>query len=108
VDDVLVAVTIGFFVGMFVTSVWGAVRVPDDARFPIRFGGASGFQTYIGKWGALVLWPLLGFIVTFGVTLTQDAEAEEGGTTGLALIGAITMAILFLAQVASVRRQARS
>ena len=83
-------------------SVWGWSVVPAQARFPIRFGG-FGFQTTISKGAALILWPVLAGAVVGGV-----ASASDEGDSTLFVLGLFTLVIMLIAQVASIRKAARS
>jgi hypothetical protein len=97
VNLAVLGVFLPFGVAMVAVSVWGWGSVPPGARFPIRFGGYTGFETTLSKKTALVLWPVLGGIVVVG--------APQVSPTGTALLlGVPVMAILLLAQINSVRR----
>jgi hypothetical protein len=82
---------------MCAVSIYGAIRIPHDARWPVRFGG-FGHQTNMGRVTGLVMWPLLGLAVGSLVWW------EVGSTAALALIGLVVM---LLAQLATVLRLAR-
>jgi hypothetical protein len=82
-------------------SIWGALTVPGEARFPIRFGGL-GFQTSLGKWPALILWPLLAAAVAAGAATANDREPM------LEWIGALALVILLIGQIAGILRAQRS
>lgn len=97
-SDVTVVVMVGVIA---VASVWGWKVVPSDARFPVRFGGL-GYQTTISKGTALVLWPVIAALVAGGVATAGD-ESEAT----LILVGMIALAIMLIAQVASIRKAAR-
>jgi hypothetical protein len=83
-------------------SLWGWSVVPPGARFPVRFGG-FGFQTTISKGAALLLWPLLAGAVVGGVGATS-----AGGESSIFGLGLVTLVIMLIAQVASIRKAARS
>jgi hypothetical protein len=82
-------------------SVWGALTVPAEARFPIRFGGL-GFLTSLGKWPALILWPVLAAAVAAGAAVARDQEPM------LEWIGAVALAIVLIGQIAGILRAQRS
>ena len=82
-------------------SIWGALTVPAEARFPIRFGGL-GFQTSLGKWSALILWPVLATAVAAGATTAKDQEPM------LEWIGALALVIVLIGQIAGILRAQRS
>ena len=91
--------------GLFVlvsiaVSVWGAIRLPADARVRIRVGG-FGFDTWIGKTTALVLWPVNTAIIAGGAALATS-ESEIGGVIVVLCIAGC--AIVILAQLATIRR----
>jgi hypothetical protein len=85
-----------------VASLWGWSVVPTEARFPIRFGG-FGFQTTISKGAALLLWPVLAAAVVGGV-----ASASDEGDSTMFVLGLFTLVIMLIAQIASIRKAARS
>ena len=85
-------------VAMCGVSVYGATRLPAEARWPVRFGGL-GFQTTLGRGTGLVLWPLTGGLIA------AVAWMDDGAYGGLTLIGLLLM---LWAQVTAVRRLARS
>jgi hypothetical protein len=84
-------------VAMCGVSAYGAVRIPVDARWPVRFGGL-GFETTLGRATGLVLWPLLGGVVSSG------AWVADGAYEGITLAGLLLM---LWAQVTAVSRLAR-
>jgi hypothetical protein len=90
---------------MLAVSVWGWRSISPDYRFPVRFGGASGFQTTIGKHAGLVLWPVLGAVVVIGSTAAARGEGADGAAAGW--LGAAALAVLLMAQVSAVRRGVR-
>jgi hypothetical protein len=81
-------------------SIWGALTVPAEARFPVRFGGL-GFQTSLAKWPALVLWPLLAAAIAAGATVVADEPSMEW-------IGALALVIVLIGQIAGILRAQRS
>jgi hypothetical protein len=78
-------------------SIWGAFTVPAEARFPIRFGGL-GFQTSLGKWAALIVWPLLAAAIAAGASVEKDQEPM------LEWIGAVALVIVLIGQIAGILR----
>jgi hypothetical protein len=91
------AVAVVLVAAMCAVSIYGAIRIPHDARWPVRFGG-FGHQTTFGRGTGLVMWPLLGLAV--GSLVWRDV----GSIAGLALIGLVLMLV---AQLAGVLRLAR-
>ena len=90
--------TAGLLVGlMCAVSVYGAVRIPPDARWPIRFGGL-GFQTTLGRVTGLILWPLLGAMV---------ASLVWRGDESIVLVALFGLLLMLGAQLAAVLRLAR-
>ena len=88
----------GLLVGaMCAVSVYGAIRIPGDTRWPVRFGG-FGFQTTLGRITGLILWPVLGTMVAVLVWTGDES------ITVLALVGLVLM---FWVQLAAVLRLAR-
>jgi hypothetical protein len=83
---------------MCVVSIYGAARIPADARWPIRFGG-FGFESRLGRNTGLVLWPLLGAAVA------SVAWMDDGSFAGLVVIGLVLM---LWAQLVGVARLTRS
>jgi hypothetical protein len=99
------AAQLGMFAVMLGVSFWGWRSISPDYRFPVRFGGASGFQTTIGKHTGLLLWPVLGAIVLIGSTAA--ARGEGGSDAGAGWLGAAALAVLLMAQISAVRRGVR-
>lgn len=91
----LVAMMIG-------VSLVGFRYVPDDHRFRIRFGGFSGPEGTIGKTSALVTYPALGAVITWGTALAADSAGPE-----LPLLGVAALGLLLLVQISAVRSAAR-
>jgi hypothetical protein len=82
-------------------SIWGGLTVPREARFPVRFGG-FGFQTSLGKWPALLLWPLLAGAIAAGAAAGADREPT------LEWVGALGLVIVLIGQIAGILRAQRS
>jgi hypothetical protein len=90
-------VAVALVVAMGAVSAYGAASLPEDARWPVRFGGL-GFDTTIGRATGLILWPILG---AMGASV---AWMEDGSFAGLTVAGLLLMLWAQLTAVARLRR----
>lgn len=101
----MVVLVIALFTGMVAVALWAWVTVPGDRRFPVRFGNPPGFDGTVSKRIGLVMWLVLGAIVTTASLMAaQDPESDVGA---LPAVGTAFLAFLLLMEIVSIRRLLR-
>jgi len=91
---------------MIVLSVWGAVKLPPEARVPVHWGGRWGnFQT---KRAGLIAYPVVGaflfvFLVVVGLTVPTHGNKALTPTIFLPIV----LCIILLTQVRAIDQARR-
>jgi hypothetical protein len=93
-------------VAMILLSVYGAMRLPPDARVPVPWAGRWGnFQT---KQADLVAYPVIGaflFVLLAVVGLTLSTNSKSAFSPGIFL--PIVLCLILLAQVRAIDQARR-
>ena len=96
---------IALFAGMVALALWTWVAAPGDRRFSVRSGNPPSLDGTLGKRTGLVVWVVLGAVVTTG-SLMAGAD-PEGDPGALPVAGAALLVFLLLMEIVSVRRMMR-
>jgi hypothetical protein len=94
-------------IAMILLSVYGAMRLPPDARVPLHWGGRWGnFQS---KQRALIAYPVIGvalFVLLAVIGLTLSANSKSAFSPGLFL--PIVLCLILLTQVRAIDQARRT
>jgi hypothetical protein len=89
----------GLFVAVLITTVWGAVVVPPDARFNVFFGVPKPLQMTMSKSYTLTVFVLIGLWM-YGLSMIASSQNE-----GTGWLGAAIMAFFLLVEFFSMNRR---
>jgi hypothetical protein len=96
---------IALFVGMVTVALRAWMVAPRERRFSVQLGAPPSFDATLGKRTGLLVWVVLGAVVTTGSLMAEtDKESDLGW---LAIAGAALLAFLLLMEIVSVRRLMR-
>ncbi len=103
------ALTVGGaeLIAMILLSVYGAMRLPPEARVPLHWGGRWGnFST---RRGGLIAYPVIGaflFVLLAVAGLTLSANSKSGFSPGIFL--PIVLCVILLTQIRAIDQARRA